>query len=499
MVMKTRLHAAVIGSGVAGLASAIRLAVLGLQVSVFEKNSYPGGKLSHFQKEGFQFDTGPSLFTQPDNIEELFKLAGENIDEYFQYKPVPIACKYFYEDGIVINAYTDAEKFAEELSVKLEEDKKSVGQYLAHSKKLYNNVALVFLNYSLHKLKSLFTAPLAKAIAAVQWKHLFNSMHEVNSSYFKNSHTIQLFNRYATYNGSNPYKAPGMLCLIPHLEYNEGIFYPKGGMISITNALYQLALKKGVRFNFNHPVQKIIIDHGKVKGITVGNQKVDADIVISNMDVYGTYKYLLSNETKSKQVLKQERSSSALVFYWGISAEFLQLELHNIFFSENYKEEFDHLFLHKKIFDDPTVYINITSKYEPGIQAPSGKENWFVMVNAPANVGQDWETYKQDYRRNIIIKLNRILKTDIEPLIETEEVLDPIMIEEKTSSYMGSLYGTSSNSKMAAFLRHPNFNKQIKGLYFAGGSVHPGGGIPLCLKSAKILSDILVKDFKIKT
>lgn len=499
MVMKTRLHAAIIGSGVAGLASAIRLAVLGLQVSVFEKNSYPGGKLSHFQKEGFQFDTGPSLFTQPDNIEELFKLAGENIDEYFQYKPVPIACKYFYEDGIVINAYTDAEKFAEELSVKLEEDKKSVGQYLAHSKKLYKNVALVFLNYSLHKLKSLFTAPLGKAIAAVQWKHLFNSMHEVNSSYFKNSHTIQLFNRYATYNGSNPYKAPGMLCLIPHLEYNEGIFYPKGGMISITNALYKLALKKGVRFHFNQPVQRIITDHGKVKGITVGNQKVDADIVMSNMDVYGTYKYLLSNETKSKQVLKQERSSSALVFYWGISAEFLQLELHNIFFSENYKEEFDHLFLHKKIFDDPTVYINITSKCEPGIQAPAGKENWFVMVNAPANIGQDWETYKQQYRRNIIIKLNRILKTDIEPLIETEEVLDPIMIEEKTSSYMGSLYGTSSNSKMAAFLRHPNFSKQIKGLYFAGGSVHPGGGIPLCLKSAKILSEILVKDFKIKT
>lgn len=497
--MKTHLHAAVIGSGVAGLASAIRLAVLGVQISVFEKNSYPGGKLSHFEKNDFLFDAGPSLFTQPDNIEELFKLAGENIDEYFHYKPVPIACKYFYEDGIVINAYTDAEKFAEELSVKLQEDKKSVGQYLAHSKKLYNNVASVFLNYSLHKLKSLFTAPLGKAIAAVQWKHLFNSMHEVNSSYFKNSHTIQLFNRYATYNGSNPYKAPGMLCLIPHLEYNEGIFYPKGGMISITNALYQLALKKGVRFNFNQPVQKISIDHGKVKGITVGNQNVDADIVISNMDVYGTYKYLLSNETKSKQVLKQERSSSALVFYWGISAKFSQLELHNIFFSENYKEEFDHLFLHKKIFSDPTVYINITSKCEPGMQAPAGKENWFVMVNAPANIGQDWEAYKQQYRRNIIAKLNRILKTDIEPLIETEEVLDPIMIEEKTSSYMGSLYGTSSNSKMAAFLRHPNFSKQIKGLYFAGGSVHPGGGIPLCLKSAKILSEILAKDFKIKT
>ena len=496
--MKTQLHAVVIGSGVAGLASAIRLAVLGLQVTVLEKNSYPGGKLSHFEKDGFQFDSGPSLFTQPYNIEELFELAGENIRDYFQYSPVSIACKYFYEDGTIINAYNNAEKFAKELSDKLGENKESVNKYLDHSKKLYNNIASVFLNYSLHKLRSLFTAPLGKAIGTVQWKDIFTSMNKVNSNYFKNPHTIQLFNRYATYNGSNPYKAPGMLCLIPHLEYNEGIYYPKGGMISITNALYQLALKKGVQFCFNQPVQKIIQEHGNVKGVVAGNQNIDADIVISNMDVYGTYKYLLNDEEKSKQILKQERSSSALVFYWGISAGFSQLELHNIFFSENYKEEFDHLFLYKKIFNDPTVYINITSKCEPGIQAPSGKENWFVMVNAPANVGQDWASYKQQYRKNIITKLNRILKRDIEPLIETEEILDPIMIEEKTSSYMGSLYGTSSNSRMAAFLRHPNFSKQIKGLYFAGGSVHPGGGIPLCLKSAKILSEILAKDFKIK-
>ncbi len=494
--MKTPLHAIVTGSGVAGLASAIRLAVQGLQVTVFEKNEYPGGKLSHFEKEGFHFDAGPSLFTQPYNIEELFELAGENINDYFHYTPVSIACKYFYEDGAIINAYGDSEKFAEELSDKLEEDKNNLKQYLQHSEKLYNNIGRVFLNYSLHKLRSLFKAPLKKAISSVKWKYLFKSMNQVNSSYFKNPHTVQLFNRYATYNGSNPYKAPGMLCLIPHLEYNEGIFYPKGGMISITNALYQLALKMGVQFNFNQPVQRIIENQGKIKGIVAGHQNIDADIVVSNMDVYGTYKYLLNDEIKSRQILKQERSSSAMVFYWGMSAEFPQLELHNIFFSENYKAEFDHLFKYKKLFSDPTVYINITSKCEPGIQAPAGKENWFVMVNAPANIGQDWDLYNQQCRKNIINKLNRILKTDIEPLIETEQVLAPIMIEEKTSSYMGSLYGSSSNSKMAAFLRHPNFSKQIKGLYFAGGSVHPGGGIPLCLKSAKILSEIVAEDFE---
>jgi phytoene dehydrogenase-like protein len=122
---------------------------------------------------------------------------------------------------------------------------------------------------------------------------------------------------------------------------------------------------------------------------------------------------------------------------------------------------------------------------------PGGKENWFVMINAPANVGQNWEMIKEQARKKIIEKLNRILQTDIEILIETEEILDPVVIEEKTASYRGSLYGTSSNSKLAAFLRHPNFTTSTKGLYFCGGSVHPGGGIPLCFKSAQIVCDLI--------
>ena len=315
-------------------------------------------------------------------------------------------------------------------------------------------------------------------------------------TYFTNPKTVQLFNRYATYNGSNPYQAPGMLTLIPHLEHTEGTFYPKGGMISITQALYQLAVKKGVQFTFGTAVDRIIQHQGKVLGVVVDQENVFADVVVSNMDVYFTYKNLLCNEKKAAAVLQQERSSSAFIFYWGVQQEFSQLELHNIFFSENYQAEFNALFVTKQSYPDPTIYINITSKCEPGIQAPAGKENWFVMVNAPANMGQDWESYRAIYRKAIIEKLNRILKTDLEPLIEAEDFLSPVMIENKTASYMGSLYGTSSNSKMAAFLRHPNFTDQIKGLYFVGGSVHPGGGIPLCLHSAEIMSELVAKDHK---
>jgi phytoene desaturase len=490
------LRAIVIGSGVAGLASAIRLAMQGIEVTVFEKNEYPGGKLSHFEMNGYHFDAGPSLFIQPENIEELFTLANENICDFFEYAAVDIACNYFYEDGTRLTAYTDKKKFADELAEKINEQPQNIQRYLQQSANLYDKIGTIFMNHSLHKKSSLFKTPLRKAIATTKWKYLFGTLNSVNEASFTDARTVQLFNRYATYNGSNPYKAPGMLSLIPHLEYNQGVFYPKGGMISITNALHKLAIKKGVRFEFNSPVQRIINSEGKVKGVVVNNKNIPADIVVSNMDVYGTYEFLLTDNSKAKQLLKQERSSSALVFYWGINKTFKELGLHNIFFSKDYKTEFDYLFTYKKNCSDPTVYINITAKCEPGVQAPTGKENWFVMINAPANIGQDWKTYQQQYRAAIIVKLNRLLQTDMESLIETEQILDPVLIEEKTASFRGSLYGTSSNSRMAAFLRHPNFTNKIKGLYFAGGSVHPGGGIPLCLKSAKIMSELVKDDIK---
>lgn len=324
--------------------------------------------------------------------------------------------------------------------------------------------------------------------------YIFSTLHSANKKKFRSAHVIQLFNRYATYNGSNPYKAPGMLKLIPHVEINEGSFYPEGGMISINNALYNLALKKGVAFNFNTPVQRIIENENEAIGIVVNNENVFADVVISNADVYFTYLKLLNDEYKAKRNLKQERSSSALIFYWGIKQVFPQLELHNIFFSKDYEAEFKSIFKTKKPYSDPTVYINITSKMEPGIHAPEGKENWFVMVNVPSDLRMSEDNVISLYKKNILSKLNRMLQTDIEPLIETEAVMHPKLIEEQTASFSGALYGTSSNSRKAAFLRHPNFSKDIHRLYFAGGSVHPGGGIPLCLKSAEITADLIIQD-----
>ena len=417
-------------------------------------------------------------------------MANEPIEKYFTYEPVEIACKYFYENGKVINAWTNSSKFALELKEMVNEDPAAVINYLKRSEDLYENIGTLFLNHTLHKKGTWLNKRIIKALGSVGFSYLFSSLHRFNSKQFSSPETIQLFDRFATYNGSSPYKSPAMMSMIPHLELNDGVFYPKGGMIAITNALVNLAMVLGVQFNFNSPVHRIIQLQGLVKGVVVNGQNIAADIVVSNSDVYFTYKDLLRDTAKVKKLLKQERSSSAVIFYWGMNRQFARLQLHNIFFSKDYKKEFAQIFKSKQLHNDPTVYINITVKMET-TQAPPGKENWFVMVNVPANNGQDWNGLKQDLRTNIIRKLNRILGEDIEQYIETEEVADPVIIENKTASYMGALYGSSSNSKLAAFFRKPNFSQLIKGLYFCGGSVHPGGGIPLCLKSAKIVTELI--------
>ncbi|MCU0375603.1 MAG: FAD-dependent oxidoreductase [Chitinophagaceae bacterium] len=285
-----------------------------------------------------------------------------------------------------------------------------------------------------------------------------------------------------------------MLTLIPHLELGKGTFYPRGGMVSITNALHKLGMQLGVIYHFNTAVSRITTRQKQVTGVALQDgTELAADVVVSNQDVYFTYKNLLQQPNKAGRLLKQERSSSALIFYWGIRQQFAQLSLHNIFFSAAYQKEFEYIFSKGDVAGDPTIYINITSKMEEGL-APEGCENWFVMVNVPANSGQNWDALKQKVRAAVLQKLSRQLGTHIEPLIATEATLDPVTIESRTQSFMGSLYGTSSNSRFAAFLRHPNFSRQYRGLYFVGGSVHPGGGIPLCLRSAAIMSNLVLQD-----
>lgn len=379
------MKALIIGSGIAGIASAIRLAVKGYDVTVFEKNTVTGGKAGLLKAGDYSFDSGPSLFTHPQYLEDLFAFAGVQLKNYLSYKKLDVTCNYFYSDGTFVSGFAQVQKLAKELEEKLHEPSANVIKYLEQSAKLYNAAGKLFLENSLHKSGTLLNPGITKALRGFHLSHIFSSLNSYNKQQFKQPKTLKLFNRFATYNGSDPYKAPAMLSMIPHFEFNEGVYYPSGGMISIVKAMQRLAEDKHVKFRIKQPVQKIIVHHEKALGVVVNNENVLGDVIVSNADPYYTYKNLLGDQRKANKIIKQQRSSSAVIFYWAIDTNSIALGLHNIFFAENYEAEFQNIFSKKSPYHDPTIYINITAKEEPAVHAPIHKENWFVMVNAPVN------------------------------------------------------------------------------------------------------------------
>ncbi len=483
----------IVGAGIGGIGAAIRFASQGHEVHVFEKNNFAGGKVAEIRTDGFRFDMGPSLFTLPELVTELFELAGENPEDFFAYERLDTITRYFFTSGKIVDAFSNLDDFIEELNVKLGESPQSIKKFFSKSEQIYNLTKDVFIFGSFHTWKTFLSKKFLRAF--LQWWKLdaTTTMQKGIDRFLKTKEGRQLYGRYATYNGSSPFQAPGTLNVIPHLEHKIGAFFPNEGMYSIVGSLVDLAERKGVNFHFDSEVERILLNKKTATGLEVNGEHIAFDTIISDVDVFVLYKRLLPEKYFPKALLKHERSTSALIFYWGMNRQFPQFDLHNILFSDNYEEEFNHLFKSKTIFNDPTVYIFISSK-KVIKDAPAGKENWFVMINAPATDSIDWNNSVSVLREIILKKIKKTLKEDVRKYIETEEVLTPKDIETRTNSHMGALYGISSNSRMSAFARHANFSSKLKNIYFVGGSVHPGGGIPLCLASARIVDQLFHRE-----
>jgi len=486
-------NCAVIGSGLGGLSAAIRCARMGLKVDLYERNTATGGKAGTFSSGGFRFDTGPSLLTMPFVLEDLFSFAGKDISSYMTLLPLEETCRYFFHDGTRIRAHRDIDRFADEIEMNTEDTGESVREYLEYCARIYSLTAELFLFNDFHEL-STFTDSTSslKTLFSIHRIDPFRSVHRANSSFFRDPRTLQLFDRYTTYNGSDPYRAPATLNIIPHVEYSMGAFIVKEGVTRIPEALTDIAVESGVDLRLDTGVERIETIKDRVRGIRAHNSSFEYDMVITNADVHLTYRDLLK-DTSSRPARKYRRlepSSSAVIFYWGVSGSFPDLGIHNIMFSADYRREFNDIFALGECPEDPTVYIYISSRFKPD-DAPAGYENWFVMINAPCNRGQDWQAGMEKARKGVTERINRTLGIKIEDSIVSEKVVTPPDIEAATSSHMGSIYGISSNSQSAAFLRQGTRSRRYPGLYFCGGSAHPGGGIPLVLLSGKIASGLL--------
>ena len=487
--------AIIIGAGIGGLAAASLLASKGYDVSVFERNATPGGKMNQIQSDGYRFDTGPSLLTMPFILKKLFEECGENLSEYLTLEELSPLCRYFYSDGTVFDNYSDPTKSTKEIKRFAPEDAEAYQNFLKYSQKLYNRTAEAFLFNPLYSLSDLKDVNFTNFLRI----DAFQKVSAKVNSYFSSSYLRKFFKRFTTYNGSSPFKAPATLNVIPHVELNQGGYYVKGGLYRIAESLHQLAEKKGAIFTFNTEIKGIQHTGDIITSVKTSHGSVHkTNLVFSNADASETLLHLLSRDSLSTRKRSKQKaiepSCSGFVILLGCKKQWPQLKHHNIFFSDDYEREFKDIFDRQKLPGNPTMYIANTS-FSDIDHAPDGHSNLFILVNAPyLTETQDWEMLSKTYSDFLIQNLEKKSLNELSQSIEYQKVISPKDFYNKYRSNRGSIYGTSSNSRMSAFLRPRNKEKAFKNLYMVGGSTHPGGGIPLVIQSAMNALEILNRD-----
>jgi len=482
----------VIGGGVGGLTGAVRLARMGYDVRLFEKNKTLGGKMGRLSMKGYTFDTGPTLITMPQVLEEMFRFAGTTLSAHLGLKPVDPVCRYFFPGDVPFDASASQDIMMDHLRRSFSQDAENYSRFMSYAGRIYRSAVPVFIESPVHEIRK-----------TLRWKHVpgllrmyqidpFRTVHQAVSRYFSDHRLVQLFDRYATYNGSDPYRAPATLNVIPYVELGLGGFYIQGGLYRLVETLEKLARISGVRIHTGIRVNRVLHDGGQVRGIAAGGEQYDSKIVLCNADVVVAHQKLIPGFPRiTRRYEGLEPSLSGVIFFWGMRGFTPQLKQHNILFSGDYRTEFRQIFQALTPPDDPTVYISISSRADAA-HAPGGCENWFVLVNVPyMQDGGTWHACETDRIRQSVLKKLRDAGMDIENRIACETVLTPADIADRFESNAGSIYGISSNTRSSAFRRPPNRSRRLRGLYFCGGSTHPGGGVPMCMLSAKISAELI--------
>lgn len=485
----------VIGAGAAGLATAARLAVKGHSVTVLEQANRVGGKLATYRRDGFAFDTGPSLFTLPAVYRDLFLKTGKALEEEVDLQPVEPGFGYHFADGASVtmpgvDPARCARALGDGLGGRSADDWRALMDRAARMWRLTRGP---FLQAPLQGWKSLM--PLAKP-ADVRTIAPWSSLRKLGESTLSDPRAITLLDRYATYTGSDPRRAPAVLATVPYVEQEFGVWHLGGGLGTLADALHRRCVERGVDVRTGTDVTAITTDASGVTGVMVDGEHIRADIVVANSDAGLVYGELLDDPRANEPARSIQRSDASLagfVLLLAVRGRTPGLLHHNVWFPEDYNAEFDAIFgKNPRLVDDPAIYV--CAPDDPAMRPDDDHESWFVLVNAPRHDpqrGVDWtdQQMAQAYAERILTLLAR-RGIDVRDRIEWKEIRTPADLERDARAPGGSIYGTSSNGARAAFARPAN-QSPIPGLFLVGGSTHPGGGLPLVGMGAEITAELI--------
>lgn len=476
----SRAHktALVLGGGFAGLSAAVNLALSGVKVTLLEQQSEVGGKAGEFRQDGFRFDIGPSVWTLPEVVTELFIRAGDLPPEF---RPLEPLCRYFYPSGRVWDVSLDQGATTVQLNpAEADAYRRLVGE----AKALFEVAAPTFLYGHAPGPKELARYALSGGLRAQPGKLLPDLLRQFGAA----GDLTTFFLRFATYFGADPFRAPAVLHNIAWVELGKGVFYPVGGIRGVVRGLKGLAERLGVAVYTGVTVKRLSVSGGKITSVETDRGSFSADGVVSSLDLIRTYR-LLGRRSRAEGL---EPSLSGFVLLLGLDGETPGLTHHNILFPHDYHAEFAAV-ARGELPDEPTLYVSVSSKTETG-DAPPRCENWFVLANAPALLEKkaiDWEAEAPRYAEHLLEVLAR-RGLEVRGRIRVKKTFSPAYLG--TLAHRGAIYGAAPHSLLQT-LRPKQTVRGLRNLVLAGGTVHPGGGIPLALLSGEHAAELAERRF----
>jgi len=494
--MKTQ-KVIIIGAGIGGLATANLLAKAGHEVHVYEKNSVAGGRAGLLRQDGFTFDTGPSWYLMADVFEHYYNLLGETTKSQLKLKRLQPAYKVFFEAGDPLTITSNLENDANTFESFEPGAGNQLKKYVASSSKIYKLALKHFLYSNFEKPSELLHPEIIKNSGALL-KRTSRSIHSYVSGYVKDQRLQQILEYAMVFLGTSPFDAPSLYSLMSALDFEEGVFYPEGGLYTIITTLEDLGNKLGVQYHYNCETKHIRSTKDRATGIELKSGKfISADIVISNADLHHTETKLLSPSNRSYPETywkKQEAGPSALLMYLGIKGKIPKFQHHNLLFVKQWKQNFEDIYQNKKPPKKASIYICKPSQTDASV-APKGDENIFVLVPLPSGVSLSEEQQKE-LTNHYLNQIKTMTGVNLKSRIITQSYYGPNDFADKLFSWQSSMLGPSHILKQSAFFRTPNLSKKLSNLYYVGAGTTPGIGLPMCLISAELVYKRIIGEKK---
>jgi phytoene desaturase len=487
----------IIGAGIGGLATAMRLQATGrFQVTILEKNQTVGGRANIREIDGFRFDTGPSLLLMTDVYRDLFAVCGEDFDAWVKLIKMEPNYAVHFGDGTSMEMSSDLAKMLPELE-RIEPGVTSgYYRFLEDAGRKYRIGRKQFVEKNFAKATDFFTASNLKLLGQL---NALDKLYTHVSQFFKDDRLRQAFSMQSMYLGISPFKAPAVYSLLPYTELAEdGLYYPEGGIYALPTAMAAVARKLGVVIETGRNVTQILVKDGKARGVCVDDAALTADLVISNVDLPYTYTDLLAERPKKfteASWKKQPFTSSAFMLYLGTDRIYPELHHHNFFLSSDYKRNFEEIFDAKVPPRDPSFYVNAPGRTDPTV-APPGHDNLFVLVPIPHLTDQmNWDAGQVErFKTKIYGQLEARGLTDLRKHVIVEQVVTPHEWRDQYNLKYGAAFGLSHGILQVGYFRPPNKSADVAALYFVGASTVPGTGVPLVCLGAKLVTDRILAD-----